>query len=297
MTATPTPRTATMMSRRRLIVGAASLGASLTIIAACSSDPSEILSPGTKPPSSTSITELTITTSGGFVPWQFAAAALPEMTVTDAKAIYLGPVPAIYPGPALPNVLTRSLDADALAAITKVLTDAKLDAPAIDYGTPNVTDLPGTTVQFTLGGKSFSQSAYALSYQDDDTSLSQAQRAARATLRDALAKLTNLEALAPGHLGAEQPYKATSYETWGSKYVDPGVTEEPQQPIIDWPHADIDLSSLAGGGPSCIAADATVEATFAKANTMSVFRQGDVLVQLIPRPMLPGETACKRTGN
>jgi hypothetical protein len=304
-------RVISAVSRRRLIVGGLSLAASLVAITACSRGRSGTIAVGTSDPFATtipstqptteptvarSISALKIHTRGGLSPWQYEVRNVPEYTVVDNTAIYLGPMPEVYPGPALPNLLSRTLDADASAAITKVLTDARFNGAEIDYGLPGVTDMPGTKIEFTLDGKTFTQYAYALSFVDADRDLTVDQKAARKTMREVITRLTDLDSLAPGHMGAEQQAKATTFEIWGSKYVAPKKSTESDQPITDWPHPTIDLTPVAFELPRCIAADASVEATFAKANTSSVFRQGDLLVELIPRPMLPGETACKRNG-
>ena len=74
-------------------------------------------------------------TSGGFVPQAYALAAIPELTITaDGGAIMSGPVPDIYPGPALPNLLAGEalapeffqeavIPANLCAALERVLDD------------------------------------------------------------------------------------------------------------------------------------------------------------------------------
>jgi hypothetical protein len=276
------------------------------LLVACSSDPTEIIKPpattppGTKPPKSepsTALTSLHIATGGGFVPWQYNVSNLPQLAIADGQALYLGPVPAIFPGPALPNVLTRSLDDTAMTNIAKVLTDAGLVTDTIDYGLPGITDMPSTVITFVIDAKTYRHDAYALDFLDADQGLTAEQKAARTKLRDAIAAVMALDTVAPGHVGDEKPYEAASYELWGTLFDPASVGDGPAQPITDWPHPTIDLTPIATGSPMCIAADASVKATFAKANQMSVFRQGKVLVNIAVRPVLPGEVACKRSGN
>jgi hypothetical protein len=283
----------TRFSRRRLLIGAASFGATAALVAACSSDPSEIIKPP-KTDGDASLKSLTLNTGGGFTPWQYAATNIPQLSIGDGRAIYAGPEVAIFPGPALPNVLTRTIDATGLANIAKVLTDAGLVGAPIDFGLPGVTDMPSTRLVFVIGTKTYEHDAYALDFTDADQGLTAAKKASRIKLRGAVAAITVLDKVAAGHVGDEAPYEATGYELWGTVFDPASVGDGPAQPIIDWPHLTIDLTPIPQGGPLCIAADASVKATFANANKMSVFRQGKLLVQIAPRPVLPGETACKR---
>ncbi len=303
------PGFASTIFRRDSLFRVVALVASLLLTSACSSGRREVVKTGTDEltapttesarQTSTPISNLQINTRYGLSPWGYSVRQIPELSVIGNAAFYVAPMPQTNPEPALLNVKTRTVDVDALVAMTKILTDAKLNEAEIDYGLPVIPDLSGTALSFTVDGNSFTQYAYGLSYPKAEDTLNAEQIQSRATLREVIAKLTDLERLAPGHVSEEQSYKSPSYEIWGTKHTALKLNETVDQPvesIADWVYPSIDLSRVAGTAPMCIAADADVEAAFASASIMSVYRQGDLLVELTPRILLPGETPCQRKG-
>ena len=132
-------------------------------------------------------------TYGGFVPASLIVGRLPMVSVYgDGRVIAEGPVPAIYPAPALPNLqvqtippeLVRELVREGLAAGVKTGTD---------YGRPGVADAPFTRVTVTADGVTQSVAAEALGEaQSTDPNLTAAQRAARTRLSAYVKKLTSL---------------------------------------------------------------------------------------------------------
>jgi hypothetical protein len=65
--------------------------------------------------------------TGGFVPYEYLFTSLPLFTLLgDGRVIVQGPVTAIYPGPALPNLQVRSLTEEGIQAVLFRLTESGL---------------------------------------------------------------------------------------------------------------------------------------------------------------------------
>ena len=68
---------------------------------------------------------LRIDLSGGFVPVETIFTSLPQMSVYgDGTVITQGPQIAIYPGPAVPNLLVRTLDEEGIETLLQTALDA-----------------------------------------------------------------------------------------------------------------------------------------------------------------------------
>lgn len=89
----------------------------------------------------------------------------------DGTAIVGGPMTEIYPGPAINPLRSVILSEDQIQELLDVADAAGLLGAEIDYGngamTATVADLPTTTVSVAFGGRSASQSAYGLVFEDE----------------------------------------------------------------------------------------------------------------------------------
>jgi hypothetical protein len=159
---TRVPRLLTLTS-----VGLALLGAACAGLRA--PDPGDGSSPIAHPAGAADLV-LRVDVGGGFVPAQYHLRQLPSFSLFgDGTVITLGPQIEIYPGPALPNVLARSIDEDGIQAILRAADEAGLLGPDADYDHACVADLPTTTFTVVAGGRTHVVSAYALGF-DDGTS-------------------------------------------------------------------------------------------------------------------------------
>jgi hypothetical protein len=237
---------------------------------------------------------------GGFVSVQSLVTRVPDLTVyADGRVIAPGPVIAIYPGPALPNIQVQTVTPQAVRALVGLAIAARVGA-AVDFGQPRVSD--GTSTRITVltsAGKQVS-TVYMLGM---DNGLTADQRAARAPLRDLLAKLGDL----PGTLGADQvgpssPYAPNALAAVDSPWVDvPGAggLTEPEQA---WPGPPLpgDKIGPSGGNLSCVTVSgpqlATVLDAAQHANELTPWTWGGGRYRMQFRPLLPDESSCAELG-
>jgi hypothetical protein len=236
---------------------------------------------------------LRIESFGGFVPPDRVVGAIPSVSVyADGRMITEGPVPAVYPGPALPNLQVTRLDPAQVQALVAASGPAGVRT-GTDYGRPNVADAPDTRVTVRTASGTQTVTAAALNEaQPQDDMLTPEQVAARSklvafvkSLNDLQADQTKVEAYAPESL-------AVLARPW----TDPGGTE-PQQPTKAWtgpalpgtylnPAVKIGCVLVTGAEK-----DQVVKAA-GSANAMTPWTAGSARYLITFRPMLPDETDC-----
>ena len=96
---------------------------------------------------------------------------------------HLGPQIMIYPGPVVPNLLVRKLDAAGMQAVLTAAQEAGVLTEPFDYGQPPVADVPDTGVTVNVNDKSYTQGANALGGDFGTENLTQAQIDARRSSR------------------------------------------------------------------------------------------------------------------
>lgn len=283
-----------MINRRRFLALAGSTVMAGAVLAACNSSTDEVVSPGTDPDTIAPIGGLSllkITSDGGFVPREWALTSLPILLITDGQAFVQGAVPAIYPGPALTPVWTRTVDAAAMEALVIAAQDNDMFTEGIDYGTPNVADAPTTTIELVLGGRTYTHSIPALGI--DVTDLTAEQQAARDRAEAFMATAQNLDGLAGGgHVGPETAYAPDKWRLFSLTVNPDDYAQDVEPQIREWSIASIELN----GASECTVvtgADATTIATeFADATQLTFFTQGAATYQVLVRPILPSEADC-----
>ena len=136
---------------------------------------------------------LRVESYGGFVPPDRVVGALPTVSVYgDGRVITDGPVPSIYPGPALPNLQAQTIGPEQVRALVREGVGAGV-RPGTDFGRPNVADAPTTRVTVVTGYGPQVVTVEALNEsRPDDPALTAAQREARARLAAYVGKLTGL---------------------------------------------------------------------------------------------------------
>jgi hypothetical protein len=134
--------------------------------------------------------------TGGFVPVEYNLSHIPSFSLYgDGRVIVEGPQIEIYPSPALPNILVRSITRDGIDAILEAAREAGLSGPDREYQLGTVADA-GTTVFEVRGDDPHTTKVYALGF-DDDPNLSQAERDARRRLSEFNNKLSDLPSWLP----------------------------------------------------------------------------------------------------
>jgi hypothetical protein len=241
---------------------------------------------------------------GGFTPPAADLARIPAVTIwADGRVIGEGPEPAIYPGPALPNLLERRLapaevrDLQARAVAAGVLEVADVGSPAIADGTTTritVTTPAGTAVR----------DVYALLEGTPEQpggpwpgGLTPQQQAARARLAGFVRTLTDGDA-APGagpSVAQWRPYATDRVAVLARPWApDPVLPDGPARP---WPGPPLPGPQVATTRVDCVlAAGAQGRAVLDTAGTASSATRWTTSdgqawrVRL--RPLLPSESGC-----
>ena len=237
---------------------------------------------------------------GGFVPPSVQLGRLPLVLVTaDGRVISQGPQLAIYPGPLMPNLQVRTLAAEGLQDLLDLAQEQGLLEDA-HYDLLTIADATTTILSITIDGRTTRVSAYALAEGLEAGSSTDAEAdAGRAALRDYLDALTAIPDSA--FVDESSPYAFTSLRLFASPaVVVPGSEFPGEQPPIDWPLRELGAAGDEVGngqlGFRCqvLTGDDLSAALplLADANQLSVFRSGDELWTLVPRPLLPGEEGC-----
>jgi hypothetical protein len=232
---------------------------------------------------------------GGFVPVERVVGALPSVSVyADGRVITDGPVRAIYPGPALPNVQVQTVSPAQLQQLVEQGEQAGVKNGA-DFGRPNVADAPATRVTVVTSAGTQTVSAEALSEaQAADPMLTAGQRAARTKLAAFVETLTGLS----GSEGMPTPasYRARELAAIARPYAAPGEVPA-ENPAKAWPGPALPGETLnANTGFGCVVATGAeqdkVLATAKDATAITPWTHGGKQWSIIFRPLLPDEKGC-----
>jgi predicted small lipoprotein YifL len=231
--------------------------------------------------------------TGGFVSPSVTIGRLPVVSVyADGRVISEGPVAAIYPGPALPNLQEHRIDPTVVQDLVNQALAAGV-ADDSDLGSPPVADATSTRFTLVTASHTYVREAYALTETPAESEgLTQEQRTARGKLSDLADTLTG-----PTADGADSTsYVPTTIAALASPWSDPqdGLT----QPDVAWPGPDLpgeptgglpDLTCVTAGGDE---AQALVTAAgSANAATPWVTADGARWTVTL-RPLLPDESSC-----
>lgn len=240
---------------------------------------------------------VSIKSGGGFVPVEYNLRNTPQfLLLGDGTAVVLGVMIEIYPGPAIAPLQAATISAGQIQELFAAADDAGLLDGEIDYGQPLVTDVPTTTLTLSVNGRTVSQSAYGLSYEDaPDGNLSADQMAARETLAGFI---DSAQALADAASEQYAPTGVVAYRLSDEAIstVDEGLEQAP----VAWP---IDAVPTAPATPAtspatCIAVAGepaqTLLAVLAQANELTPWLIGtDPPSRMVFRPLLPGDPGCE----
>ncbi len=169
---------------------------------------------------------LQVTHGGGFVPVEYNLTMVPQFSLYgDGRVIVSGPVIAIYPPPALPNLQTTVISEESVQAILSAAREAGLFDPTVDYGQPGITDVGTTTIVINADGTTYRSDIYALGMESGAGGLTLEQQQARAAIDELRNKLIDLSAFETGEL-TWTPYEYSALAVY-SQAVDPGATTDP----------------------------------------------------------------------
>ena len=255
-------------------------------------------SPGLDLPDDGDALVLQVAYTGGFLTPEMLAGRLPVLSVyADGRVLSEGPVIAIYPGPAWPNVQVQQADRATVQRLVQHALTAGV-ADTTDLGTPAIADAPSTRFTVTTAAGTTVREVYALSEGAGTSSgLTDEQQAARAELADLLTELTDL----PQELGpAEQApaaYEPTAVAAlarpWSAPADDLSLGTRPDLP---WPGPALPGETV-GPELGCTVAtgdQATAVVAAARgADQLTPWTTGDGARWSISfRPLLPHESGC-----
>lgn len=235
---------------------------------------------------------------GGFAEIGAHFARMPRLTVyRDGRAIVPGPQIAIYPAPALPNLLEYQLSDAQLDGLVELARETDLSAYADGGdgagggrgggdgagdgaggggGDGGIADLPTTVVTLRVDGLPRVFAGQMLGSGDPLTDFV----AAVSELVGEAEEVGQLELAAFGVL-------AWPAAEGGGGEIEPTV--------VQWPLRDVDLAdaecSVVSGAQAVELRDALLEA-----NTLTRFEFGDIVYQVSVRPLLPHEVSCADLG-
>jgi hypothetical protein len=230
---------------------------------------------------------------GGFVPPDLVVGGLPPVSVyADGRVITVGPVTAVYPGPALPNVQVQKISPERVQELIRASEPAGVRNGA-DFGRPNVADAPNTRVTVVTAQGTQTVTVAALNEsQPQDPQLTPAQRAARAKLAAFVKSLTDL----PAEQSAVAPYQPESVAVLARPWTDPGGTE-PKAPEKAWPGPALPGTYLnANFKIGCVVVTGAekdkIWAAAKDASAITPWTAGGSKYLITFRPLLPDEAGC-----
>jgi hypothetical protein len=242
---------------------------------------------------------LRVAEEGGFISPLVIAQREPQFSLFgDGTVITVGASPAIYPGSALPPLLSQTLNAEAIQAVLRAALDAGLGEPHAGGGMVGVSDAGTTVFTFNANDVSTTVKIYALGAggSGKPAGMSDADYQLRQKLQQLVSKLGTLEQWVPkGSISAAQPYFGVGAAVYVSDYrPDPTLTEPAQSWPLTTPLASFGTPTA---GARCGAVTGqdwtqTLLPLAKKANGLTPWTEGTTRYSLAFRPLLADQTAC-----
>jgi hypothetical protein len=250
---------------------------------------------------------LLIQVTGGLVPPHALVTELPWVAVYgDGRVITQGPVIAIYPGPALPNLQVTQLTPAGMQTLLRAARDAGLMKGDAEYTSSNVADAQTTIFTVNAEGQTHQVSVYALEFDEIPTSTSVEELEARQRLRDFRQHAADIHGLIPAEeiAGDDQPYDIERLQL----VIQPAdEAAAPSDPSIDpgemtWP---LETPAAEFGEPYLLQRSrcgvvegselAPMLIAMRMANQLTRWESDGELYLVYPRPLLPHEQGCGRS--
>jgi hypothetical protein len=220
----------------------------------------------------------------------------------DGQVITQGPIPAIFPGPLLPNLQARTISPAGREAILAAAKELGLLDGTVDFhaGPPLAGGVSGR-IELTVDGALVTITGDPNAVMECVTTPCNPPAGSAAAFAAFWARLGDLGAWMPEALGPEAQYAAGAYAI----LVGPAPMPDPSlpQPPTDWP-LDQALGlfgrPVGGGSYRCgtVTGDdaARLQPALAKANQLTAWVQDpttSATFGLTVRPMVPGEDVCR----
>lgn len=270
------------------------------VLAACAEPPGNA---GRPPPATVTLPGdpgalvLQVEHTGGFTTPDELASRLPIVSVyADGRVFAQGPVAAIYPPFAWPNVQVLQVSPAEVQGLADLAVDAGVTGTG-DLGTPPVADVPSTRFTLVTAEVTFVREVYALSEGMGADGLTDEQRAAREKLRSLIEQLTTRAQPGDGSPRVYEPAAvAAVVRPWTAPEADGSGVDfaGPPRPWVGPPLP----GELLGPLPDLTCVVATGEQARAVrdaatgASTQTPWSWGDAVWSVSFRPLLPHETGC-----
>jgi hypothetical protein len=242
---------------------------------------------------------------GGFVTPETLLGRMPIVAVyADGRVITLGPVPAIYPGPLMPNLQEQTLSPEGLERLIALAREKNL-LKDVKYDFPGIADAADTVLEINLDGKSYRLTAYALAESGIGGEVAPAievppaDTAGRAAMREFIDALTQIPA--DDFVDEQHAFGYQALRLYVTKAAVVEDSEFPgEQPPVAWPLDDLATAGepVANSpvGARCLVVEgddlATIKPLLEGANQLTVFESESEHYSLIPRPLYPDESGC-----
>ena len=223
----------------------------------------------------------------------------------DGTVIVPGAVPAIYPGPALPNLQRATITPAGMQILLEAARDAGLLGPDAHYDMGGIMDASSSEFTVNADGSIHTISAYALfesgGREPQNPGADPAVTEARARLLTFQNQLGNLEALLGPEVGDATPYVADGAATAGERRRARGRAG-PRPGTRSRGRWRTPLATFGETMPALIMgercgvvtgedADRAASAVPA-ANTLTPWTETTAAFGIAVRPLLPGEAGC-----
>ncbi len=274
-----------------------------TTSAAPATEPPETAPPSTSPPSTSPPTTTPPTTDpgyahptgadeavleilyeGGFASPEMLFSRAPVLLITgDGRVITTGPVPAIFPGPLLPNLIERSITEEGIQALLAKADELGLLADANYLPNNQIADAPNTVVRITVDGTTYTHDAYALGFEEESDS-------GRANLFEFVTAATDLAGtVGQDQLGTEGPMASDTYLIRATPIDLATLTTDVPATTVEWP---ADASVRLADASECTELPAAEgDPLFTDANELTFFTEGGVTYRVAATLAVPGR-AC-----
>lgn len=267
-------------------------------LAACAERPAPGAPPSADLPPEPAALVLRVERVGGFTTPQGQVGRLPLVSVyADGRVIVEGPVPAIYPAFAWPNVQVVEIGEDAVPGLVDQALAAGV-AETGDLGRPPLADATSTRFTLVTATETHVREVYGLTETAGmpDAGLTPEQEAARQELADLFTELTDLGVLEAGDeppAGYTPDAVAALVRPWTAPEEDiaQGLAPDP----VPWPGPPLpgerlgrlpDLTCVVATGEQATA----VAAAAAEANVLTPWSSGGSTWSVTFRPLLPDES-------
>ncbi|GAC1415050.1 MAG: hypothetical protein NVSMB57_10540 [Actinomycetota bacterium] len=239
---------------------------------------------------------LRVSNEGGLMLPEMRLNAYPSFTLLgDGRVFALGPQIEIYPPPALPNIVVRSLTSDGFSKVVEAARSAGLDGADARYDRQGVADAGWTTFAFLdEAHKTHRISAYALNIGGDQSGDSDARK----KLEELNRKLGSLEQWLPqGSAGSDSQYVSATMRVLFGPYV--ARQGDPKQAAKAWP-LKTSLESFGkpySDGLRCAVVEGEEHkqliAAARSASSATPWTSGSKQYRVIFHPLFPGEAGCE----